>query len=422
MRRTILALAFAGLLTTSAQAAPPRDVVARVADQIAARYFDAARGERLAAELKAEAARGAYDRYADPLDLAQALTDRLRPADGHFTVVWSKPDPATAAAAPGTAPAPAEDPQAWQNYGFRAVEIRPGGVAVVRMSYFAHVEVADSPAKQAADAVMAMTAHAPAVVFDLRDNGGGSPALVGYLVGHFVPDGADVYNTFRTKGADERELPPAPPKTGKRLDQPVFVAISGRSASAAESFSYTLQAARRAVIVGEPSAGGANPGDFAPVGDGFAVFVSDGSPVNPITGANWEGTGVIPDVAAPAAEALARAEQLALKAIATGPGPQALRTAARWALEAGPAAPAATLADYPGAYGARTVALRDGVLQVFQDRRPPLILKPVGPDLFAVDGVAVPTRITFTRDRAGKVIGMTQAIATGQTARYTRGG
>lgn len=422
MRKMLIGGALAcGLLAGTAQAAAPREVVGRIADQIAARYFDETRGAKLAAELKAEAARGDYDLYTAPLDLAQALTARLKPVDGHFGVAWSAAPPSAKPAGQRPSAAAAEQAERRQNYGFRAVEIEPGGLAVVRMSHFAHFEGTDGPAKQVADAVMAMTAGAEAVIFDLRDNGGGSPAMVGYLVGHFVPEGANVYNTFRTRGPDEHELPPAPPKTGRRLDQPVYVVVSGRTASAAESFSYTLQAARRAVIVGDTTAGGANPGAMAPVGDGFAVFVSDGSPVNPITRTNWEGTGVVPDVAVPAREALVKAEQLALAGVLESPADEVVKTEARWALEdLGPAAPVKALSDYVGAYGVRSVVVQDGRLTIVQSRRPPVVLKPLAPDTFAVEGVAVPTRVTFERDSARRVTGMTQALSSGQVARFAR--
>ena len=423
MRKLLLVGALAGLLAGPAQAATPREVVGRVADQIAALYFDSAKGARVAAELRAEAARGDYDRHAAPLDLAQALTVRLRPEDAHFQVFWSAAQPATTpAAGPQRAePSAAERAERRQNHGFRSVEIRPGGVAVVRMSHFADFQGAEGPAKDAADAVMAMTAGAEAVIFDLRDNGGGSPAMVAYLVSHFVAEGANVYNIFRTRGADEDERPTAPPKTGRRLGLPVYAVVSGRTGSAAESFSYTLQAAKRGVVVGETSAGAANPGAPAPVGDGFVVFVSDGSPVNPITKANWEGAGVIPDVAAPAAEALARAEQLALARILEGDGDALLKTEARWALEAlGPPAPAGALSGYAGVYGGRSVVARDGRLEIAQPRRLPLVLKPLANGDFAVEGAAVPTRITFERDAAGRVIGMVQSLSTGQATRYAR--
>jgi len=421
MRRFLGAVALAWILAGPAQAAEPRDVVGRVADRIAAGYFDVAKGARLAAELKAEAAKGDYDRYKEPLDLAQALTARLKPSDAHFNVTWSASPPPQGGP---RGPSPqAQEIEGRQNHGFRAVERLPGAIALVNMSFFANFEGPDHPAKAAADAVMALTAGADAVIFDLRDNGGGSPAMVGYLVGHFVPEGANIYNTFKSRGPDEHETPPAPPKTGRRLDAPVYVLTSGRTASAAEAFSYTLQQAKRGVIVGEASAGAANPGGMAPVGDGFAVFVSGGSPVNPISGRNWEGTGVIPDVAVPAGQALVRAQQLALAKVAEGSGSELARTEARWALEAlGPEAPVTALSDYAGAYGARSVSVQDGRLLVAQGRRPPLRLKPIGADLFAVEGAAVPIRVKFDRDPAGKVTGMVQTLSSGQATRFAREG
>jgi hypothetical protein len=415
----VLSLALAGV----AQAAEPRAVVDRIADQIAARYFDPAKGERLAAELKAEAAKGTYDKYAAPLDLAQALTVRLKPQDSHFNVTWSaepaQPSTVSGAQRPGS---PAEADRR-QNFGFQGVEVLPGNVAVINIGFFAHFQSADGPAKTAADAAMTLASGADAVIFDLRDNGGGSPAMVGYLVGHFVPEGANVYNTFKSRGPDRFETPPEAPKSGRRLETPVYVLVSGRTASAAESFSYTLQAAKRATIVGEATAGGANPGAMAPVGDGFSVFVSGGSPVNPITGGNWEGTGVIPDVVARPGEALVKAQQLALGKVIDGQGSALAKAEARWALEAlSPAAtvPAKTLADYAGAYGVRSVKVDGGRLVVAHDRRPPVALKPVGKDTFAIEGTNVPMRVTFDRDAGGKITGMVQSTSDGRATRFAR--
>jgi hypothetical protein len=415
----VLSLALAG----GVQAAEPRAVVDRIADQIAARYFDQAKGERLAAELKAEAAKGAYDKYAAPLDLAQALTVRLKPQDSHFNVTWSA-EPAQPSTMSGAQrPGAVSEVDRRQNFGFRRVEVLPGNVAVINMGFFAHFGAPDAPAKAAADAAMTLASGADAVIFDLRDNGGGSPAMVGYLVGHFVPEGANVYNTFKSRGPDRQELPPEPPKTGRRLETPVYVLVSGRTASAAESFSYTLQAAKRAIIVGEATAGGANPGGLAPVGDGFSVFVSGGSPVNPITGRNWEGTGVIPDVAARPGEALVKAQQLALGKVIGGPASALAKAEAAWALEAlapDAAVAAKTLADYAGAYGVRSVKVDGGRLVVAHERRPPVTLKPVGKDTFAIEGTNVPMRVTFDRDAGGRITGMVQSTSDGRATRFAR--
>ncbi len=117
---------------------------------------------------------------------------------------------------------------------------------------------------------------------------------------------------------------------------------------------YTLQAAHRATIVGEPSGGAANPGGEFPIGAGLTLFISTGSPVNPVTGRNWEGAGVQPDVRLPAESALERTEILALEAILAKNPPATDAIETRWILEArraqqsAPTGPA--LAEYAGAY------------------------------------------------------------------------
>jgi C-terminal processing protease CtpA/Prc len=63
--------------------------------------------------------------------------------------------------------------------------------------------------------------------------------------------------------------------------------------------------------VGERTGGGAHPGGVRKLNDRFALFVPTGRAISPVTGTNWEGTGVIPDVEVPAADALDRALELA---------------------------------------------------------------------------------------------------------------
>jgi C-terminal processing protease CtpA/Prc len=284
--------------------------------------------------------------------------------------------------------------------GFHTFLVLPGNLGLIDLRNFGGFgPTAAGGARAAADAALALVAGTDALIFDLRDNGGGSPAMVGYLVGHFVPPGADIYNTFKGRGADTSERPTvAIAPAARRLTVPLYVLISARTGSAAEAFAYTLQAARRATIVGEASGGAANPGELARVGDGFTVFISDGRPVNPITKTNWEGTGVIPDVAVPAADALVRAQALALSGLIKAGLPEPFATEDRWALEAladPPPLSAQQLTGYAGGYGARTVAVEDGRLVIRNGRRPPAVLRPVSPDAFTVEGAPFPYRIRF---------------------------
>ncbi|MBK8247512.1 MAG: hypothetical protein IPK85_08970 [Gemmatimonadetes bacterium] len=72
-----------------------------------------------------------------------------------------------------------------------------------------------------------------------------------------------------------------------------------------------MQALKRATIVGEVTGGGARPSRLRRVTDHFAVNVAYARMVNPVTGTDWEGVGVQPDVRVPEGEAFEAARRLA---------------------------------------------------------------------------------------------------------------
>lgn len=419
MRAILTAAAAFSALTTfaSAQEMEGRAVAERVAAAVEENFFDEQRAREIAAEVRAAAAAGRYD-LSNAGDLATALTATLHPHDGHFRVEYRPPQPN----------APARPPGGFGNdaraaYGIPSVTMFPGGVGVVDFRLLADFDPDHFEAKYALDAAFTMVRGSQALILDLRDCAGGSPTMVGYILGHFFPEGANVYNTFHSRRGEQQETPPEQPASGRRLETPLFVVISGRTGSACESVAYTLQAAGRATIVGEPSAGGANPGGLVPVGDNLAVFVSFGTPVNPITGRNWEGAGVQPDVAAPVADALTRARALALQTALRAPANELAGREAQWALDSLNAESAAyprNLRDYAGSYGARSIAVDNNRLVLRRDRRPALVLLPIERDLFAVASAAPLQRVHFERDGRGRVIAMTLALVDGQEFRDQR--
>ena len=93
--------------------------------------------------------------------------------------------------------------------------------------------------------------------------------------------------------------------------KPVFVLTSHMTFSGGEELTYDLQVLKRAVIVGEVTGGGANPGGPLSLGHQFGVNMPSGQAVNPITGTSWEGKGIQPDVPVAAAAALSKAQALA---------------------------------------------------------------------------------------------------------------
>jgi len=138
------------------------------------------------------------------------------------------------------------------------------------------------------------------------------------------------------------------------------------------------------------------------------VSLPFGRAINPISGTNWEGTGVEPDVKVPAAEALDVAHARALAAVAgkaTDPEQKAAVEFVRNVLEdrRKPATlSAAELQACAGTFGPRKISLEEGALwyQRGQGRR--LRLQPVGQDRFLV-GDLNDFRIRFERDAGGSV-------------------
>jgi hypothetical protein len=394
----------------------PRSAVSRVAALLRAEYFDAAKAARIANGLEADAARGAFDGLTDPRDLAGELTRRLRPEDGHFGVIW-RPDADGGPAGPGPRrPDPALERRG--NHGFLAAQILPGGVGYVRLDQFAHFDTAGDPAQLSADRALAFVSGAPALIIDLRENGGGSPAMVGYLAAHFLAEPEKAANVFKSRrGPDQRELPPVMPVAGaQRLEGPLFVLVSARTASAAEALAYTLQAAKRATIVGEASAGAANPGGPQRTVDGLEIFIPFGTPVNPLTGGNWEGSGVKPDVAVPQADALRVAQIRALEAEGG-----TLPAGAVLVLQTLKADGGRVPGDLAGIYGDLAITGSDGKAMLQQGRRPPRTLVLVGPDLLS--SVEDPMlRLRVERDsKTGAAVALVRDLPGGGSVRLPRG-
>jgi C-terminal processing protease CtpA/Prc len=94
--------------------------------------------------------------------------------------------------------------------------------------------------------------------------------------------------------------------------KPVYVLTSKRTFSGGEEFSYDLQSLRRAKVVGETTGGGAHPVAPHELDEMFTIMVPWGRPINPVTKTNWEGVGVVPDIAVASESALGEAHRRAL--------------------------------------------------------------------------------------------------------------
>ncbi|HEX2162516.1 MAG TPA: S41 family peptidase, partial [Thermoanaerobaculia bacterium] len=215
---------------------------------------------------------------------------------------------------------------------------------------------------------------------------------------------------------------------GRRMAEvPVYVLTSRRTFSAAEEFTYNLRNLERATIVGETTGGGAHPVEAHAI-EGYPVraMVPFGRAINPVTGTNWEGTGVAPHVEVPADQALDRAHRLALETLAEKAVDPDQRRELAWtaAMLADRAKTvelsAAELAAYAGSYGPRIVEVEGGRLVYRRGEGARHPLHPVGGDAFLV-GELDDFRVRFDRDASGRVVALVGLYLDGREEPSPRG-
>ncbi|HEY0426673.1 MAG TPA: S41 family peptidase [Pyrinomonadaceae bacterium] len=256
-----------------------------------------------------------YDAITSAKDLAKKLTDDLQSVshDKHLRVRYSyKPIPVREKKDEPSAEEVKEFDNYLKriNYGFEKVERMTGNIGYIDLRGFTDpVAGAETVA-----AAMNFVSNTDALIFDLRQNGGGDPAMVALICSYLFGDKPvhlnDLY--FRPENKTE-EFWTKPAVLGKKYgDKDIYVLTSSRTFSGAEEFSNNLKTLKRATIIGETTGGGANPGTTFRMSENFGVFIPTGRAINPITKTNWEGTGVKPDVEVPAEQALKTAYLTAL--------------------------------------------------------------------------------------------------------------
>lgn len=295
-------------------AALRKRVIDGVNADLAEFYVDAGLAKQMKDALEAHQRAGEYDSITDGDAFAERLTNDLRAVshDRHLGVSFSPfkmPDRKE----------PSSDDLArmhqrmqHDNCAFQKVEVLPGNIGYVKFDGFFDPNVCAPTAA----AAMGFLAHTDAVIFDLRGNGGGDPAMVTFIASYLFDQPTHLNDLYNRKEDSTRQFWTLPYVPGERLvKQPVFVLTSKRTFSGAEEFCYDLKNQKRATLVGETTGGGAHPVAGHVVADYFTVRVPYAKAVNPVTKTNWEGTGVEPDVKVPAADALETAEKLAAEKI-----------------------------------------------------------------------------------------------------------
>ena len=319
-----------------------REIVTKALELLRANYVFPEQAGQAAAAIEARLEAGEYDDL-DEVTLTERLTRDLQEITGdrHLRVVLG--------GGPGPRrqriPEPEEpkDHEARRlamrrmgrldNFGIRQVERLDGNVGYLDVRRVA----VPANAGPAIGAAMELVAGTYALIIDLRNNGGGAPEGVVFWCSYLLDEQPTHLNDiFHADTGETRQFWALPYVPGTRYpDRPVFVLTSGRTFSGGEDFAYTLQALGRATVVGETTGGGAHPTRGFPISAAVHIGIPFARSVNPVTGTNWQGTGVVPDVPADAERAYDVAYARALeKVLAMDDVPPPIADDAREALAA----------------------------------------------------------------------------------------
>ncbi|MEO7201143.1 MAG: S41 family peptidase [Candidatus Tumulicola sp.] len=305
----------------------------------------------LIARLDSQAGMHRYD-TADPNVFAERVTDDMQSVahDGHLYMTY---DPAEYAALMAPPKSDAGMDAYYraianrQNSGLTEMKILPGNIRYLKITAFDYTPGITTAAYDDAGRFL----HGgDAIIIDLRGNGGGDS------------DAADYFGKALID-----------PNSGR----PVYILVDGHVASAAEAVSYGAKAAKEAIVVGSTTYGAANNNKKLPIAPAFVLSVSYNRPINPITKTNWEGSGVVPDIAVPGSTALPVAELNALDELLALPGAGAsIRAEYTWARQGVEAElrpiklSNQQLARYAGRYGTIVIRAVNGQIRLTRTDRP----------------------------------------------------
>ena len=326
----IAAFGSGGVLAQEGAGAPQSQslggAVAKLADLLETGYVFPDIGKKYAAMLRQKLAAGGYASFTDAAALGQQLSADLNAVspDRHLRVV-----PETAAGGGGPrrvvvgGPAPQPAPAAPRIGPAPRRSIEDAGWVAKDVAYIRFIGFTGEPEAVAATADFMKThAAAKTLIIDCRYNGGGGVSEMNEIFPYLYAKETVLVqmqmaeSVARTRGGTPfdddgfiRKIanPPAgivarehyvvPSKTETRLfGAKIFYLTSNRTASAAEHCALALRHTKRAIQIGETTAGANHFGGFEPIGSGLVVFLPVGRTIDPDTGKDWEGTGIAPDI------------------------------------------------------------------------------------------------------------------------------
>lgn len=293
-----------------------REVVDNMAAALTRQYVYPDKAQAMAVQLRSYLAQGRFDGVTSADKLAAMLTQQLQAMsqDKHLEVRYFEqpiPQPTAGQDDDAAEEAAALEERKRFNFGFETVGRLKCDIGYLDLREFGR------PAQVASRIAAAMTllADTRALIIDLRHTHGGDPESVMLLASYLFDQPTHLNDIYwreddRTE-ARWTEAQVAGPRYGQA--RPIYLLTSRETFSAGEDFAYALKYASRATVIGEATGGGAHPGQRRRLSDHFMMNIPTGRAINPVTGTDWEGVGVQPDLKVAADKALDVAQAAVLE-------------------------------------------------------------------------------------------------------------
>lgn len=384
-------------------------IIDSVSDAINEAYVFPDVAEAVGKHLRRQNQAGAFDQAVSLSELAEALTEEIYSicGDRHLQVRF-RPDEFFESDTDLTEEQIQEiyNDDAWDNFAFEDVERLPGNVGYLRIHGFHETDWAGPTAI----AAMNFIGHCDAVIIDLRESLGGQPSMVQLLASYFFDNPVHLNSFYIREGNTERQFWTHAYVPGPRLsDAKLYILTSGQTVSAAEELAYDLKHLDRAVIVGEKTRGAAHPArNYSLPSLNLSLSIPYGRAINPVTGTNWEGVGVEPDIRVESPKAFHVAYLDALESLKRECLNEDRLIALDWAIDGAKAGmneitvSAQEMQDIAGRYNGMEIVMIDNRLTYRSRSGASYVLFPMGDDLYGLEGLKF-LRLKFVRDESGAV-------------------
>lgn len=293
--------------------------VEKIATMIEETYFDSEVSAALGSSIRKRLESGSYSAIESESNFAKLITEDLQreSKDKHFFVGVrvALPEKGPSSDKP-TSEKPADNrliDVRRKNAGVQRLEVLPGNIGFINLTGFYRQE----ETKPVLNSVVGFLENVEGLIIDCRENGGGSPeGVVEWMSALCDEEPTEIFYVRNRSGATKRysmDRNRYPNTSIARV--PKWVLVSASTFSAGEGIAFLLKERGAATIVGEITAGAANPGRVYEVNDRFEIQIPNGQLRSTRTQCNWEGVGVVPELRCSSQEAVDVAFEDAMRQI-----------------------------------------------------------------------------------------------------------